>query len=292
MTPKSLKSAFTLLELSIVLVIISLLIGGTLVGRDLIIAADIRKTISQKEEFDTAANTFKVKYNCLPGDCANSHNFGLGSGVTHHFYTSGRGNGDGVVCNPQTPHTNISGYNMSGSTECINFWHHLYTSELLKYNLAGLSDLSICFVPGFHSPIPPIAKPYNVGIIGCGSTTSPLRGGWGVLDTQAISSIPVGRPGLVYNPVPFIGRSYIILANASYNGSTPNVISANDMSAIDLKIDDGLPLTGKVFAISLNMYSAPTPANLTTFAMPYTTNVYPPSNTSSATMNFVMKAGF
>ena len=38
---------FTLIELSIVLVIIGLIIGGVLVGRDMIHAAQIRATISQ-----------------------------------------------------------------------------------------------------------------------------------------------------------------------------------------------------------------------------------------------------
>ena len=59
---------FTLIEISIVLVIIGLIIGGVLVGRDLINAAAIRAQISQIEKYNTAVNTFKVKFNALPGD--------------------------------------------------------------------------------------------------------------------------------------------------------------------------------------------------------------------------------
>lgn len=59
---------FTLIELSIVLVIIGLVIGGVLVGRTLITSAEIRGTISQIEKFDTATNTFRLKYGYLPGD--------------------------------------------------------------------------------------------------------------------------------------------------------------------------------------------------------------------------------
>src|SRR5688572_15781543 len=40
------NSGFTLIELSIVLVIIGLLVGGVLVGRDLIMAAEIRSVVS------------------------------------------------------------------------------------------------------------------------------------------------------------------------------------------------------------------------------------------------------
>ena len=52
----SIKSGFTLVELSIVLVIIGLIIGGVVVGRDLIDAATIRAQISQIEKYNTAVN--------------------------------------------------------------------------------------------------------------------------------------------------------------------------------------------------------------------------------------------
>jgi prepilin-type N-terminal cleavage/methylation domain-containing protein len=45
----SIQSAFTLIELSIVLVIIGLIVGGVLTGRDLISAAETRATIAQIE---------------------------------------------------------------------------------------------------------------------------------------------------------------------------------------------------------------------------------------------------
>jgi len=44
------KSGFTLIELSIVLVIIGLIVGGILVGQDLIRAAELRKLYSEKEK--------------------------------------------------------------------------------------------------------------------------------------------------------------------------------------------------------------------------------------------------
>jgi len=65
----SLKSAFTLIELSIVIVIIGLLAGGVLVGKDLIAYAEMRRFISDYQEYESAYNTFKLKYNCIPGDC-------------------------------------------------------------------------------------------------------------------------------------------------------------------------------------------------------------------------------
>jgi hypothetical protein len=68
-------AAFTLVELSIVIVIIGLITGSILVGRDLIRAAEIRSVASDREKIITAVNTFKNKYNCMPGACPNATDF-------------------------------------------------------------------------------------------------------------------------------------------------------------------------------------------------------------------------
>lgn len=89
------KKAFTLIELSIVLVVIGLLAGGVLVGRDLVQAAKIRLGISEVEQIRTGINTFKLKYNCLPGDCKNATLF-LGQGLCNgNTESTGTCNGNG-----------------------------------------------------------------------------------------------------------------------------------------------------------------------------------------------------
>src|SRR4051812_26321723 len=72
------KSGFTLIELSIVLVIIGLITGGILVGKDLIQAAQIRATSSQVTKYSAAVNTFRIKYNALTGDIAEPNATGFG----------------------------------------------------------------------------------------------------------------------------------------------------------------------------------------------------------------------
>ena len=90
-----LKAAFTLVEIAILLVIIGLIVGGIMVGADLIRVAPIRKQIRQMEDVETQINAFQVKYGCLPGDCPF---------VTTYFstpdvngYTIANGDGNGMI---------------------------------------------------------------------------------------------------------------------------------------------------------------------------------------------------
>lgn len=62
------RHGFTLVELSIALIIIGLVVGGIFVGRDLIKAATIRANLSQIERIKLATTTFKLRYQQLPGD--------------------------------------------------------------------------------------------------------------------------------------------------------------------------------------------------------------------------------
>ena len=87
------KAAFTLIELSIVLVIIGLIVGGILVGQNLIHNSEVKSQIKQIQEYEVAFNTFALKYNCLPGDCANAQNF---FGTTDAFGNP-INNGNGLI---------------------------------------------------------------------------------------------------------------------------------------------------------------------------------------------------
>jgi len=62
------KKGFTLVELSIVLVIVGILIGGILVGQTLIDSSKITAQVAQFQQFDAAVNAFRSKYKYLPGD--------------------------------------------------------------------------------------------------------------------------------------------------------------------------------------------------------------------------------
>lgn len=125
------QTGFTLIELSIVLIIIGLISGGILVGSMLISTAQVRRDVTRKEELDTAVFAFMGKYNCLPGDCANATALG--------FDVNGDGNGlvEGV---PST-------------AEMLNFWNHLSKSQMAPGNYPSTLSLGVgSAIPGQHTP--------------------------------------------------------------------------------------------------------------------------------------------
>lgn len=62
------EAGFTLIELSIVLVIIGLLIGGILKGQELINSTRVKTQMAQVDGVRAAMNSFQDKYMALPGD--------------------------------------------------------------------------------------------------------------------------------------------------------------------------------------------------------------------------------
>lgn len=128
---------FTLIELSIVLMIIGLLVGAGLVGYDMVKAAELRSVLRQVEETKAAVKTFRLKYNCLPGDCKNAT----------FFFGVAAGNGNDTTCYQTIQTTKATcngngdksiGLQLSGSpSENYLFWKHLGSAELIEGNFTG-----------------------------------------------------------------------------------------------------------------------------------------------------------
>lgn len=122
------KSGFTLVELSIVLVIIGLLIGGILVAQSLIESVGIQSFVRQVQQIDAAVINFESKYRDLPGD-------------SKLFDTAG--DGDGKI--------EASGSNRH-DLEVANFWRHLSQDGFLPDNVVYDNDASTGVVPGVEIP--------------------------------------------------------------------------------------------------------------------------------------------
>ena len=232
------KSGFTLIELSIVLVIIGLIIGGVLVGRDLIDAAAIRAQISQLEKYNTAVNTFRVKYGYLPGDIPNptASQFGFAAG---QYAGEGDGNGylEGVFGN--APAANYGLVETAGET--VMFWVDLSMAGLIE---GGFNTANPTTPPGSDITGASINLYLPQAKIGRGN----------YVYVYSSIYIPTGNTDLGIN---YFGLSAAtnLAASTGFSllQSNPN-LSVAEAYNIDRKIDDGLPQSGRVMAWYLNSW--------------------------------------
>ncbi|MFZ4124754.1 MAG: type II secretion system protein [Rickettsiales bacterium] len=214
------QKGFTLVELAIVLVIIGLIVGGVLVGQDLIKAATVRSTLSDIEKYNGAATTFRNKYAGLPGDLlsSNATQFGLLTG-TGRDGTAGRGDGNGLIEGCAAAAT-------AAGCETALFWVDLSTAALIPQNLSTY-DATATAVPNITSI----------------ATMS------GYFPTQKV------RQGTFAYVYPVSGRNFFILSTITTAGGagavTPGAgLTTGESRSIDEKLDDALPATGVVQAVS------------------------------------------
>jgi prepilin-type N-terminal cleavage/methylation domain-containing protein len=131
---------FSLVELSIVLVILGLLAGGILSGQSLIRAAELRAVPTEFQRHSAAALTFRDKYMALPGDMANAQRFW--SAATHCPGTNAQGGTTKATCNGDGDGI-IEAQGTVGATvvsnELFRFWQHLANAGLVEGSYSGVT---------------------------------------------------------------------------------------------------------------------------------------------------------
>lgn len=180
--------AFTLVEMAIVIVIIGLIVGGILVGTDLVRVGEARKIMRQMDSYSTAVNTFRLKYNCLPGDCAQASAYGVGN--------NGNGNGgigltgnNGLVDGSTTDLTFAAGtagspphiYHYFG--EFSQFWVQLATAGMIEGSYTNSPWATLSAAMDLYFPKDALGKAYMVAFTWNGSTY--IRTGITGTDSQA-----------------------------------------------------------------------------------------------------------
>lgn len=226
------KHGFTLIELSIVLVIIGLIIGGIVTGQSLIHSSNINNFISQKQQTDLAVNAFKLRYNSLPGDMHVSKTalFGLFTftGVKAGGYGYGDGNGQ-VNDRVYVP----SAFD-DGAGEALVFWRHLTEAELIpgSYGMNAANPLNT----SNGSVTSNVTNEADVGLY---IPKTKLYGTHMAVDDNTFEYT-------TYN----IGNVLSIDTTLYITGSSPDLggVTQTDAFLIDTKLDDALPDTGIVFS--------------------------------------------
>lgn len=205
------KRGFTLIELSVVIVIIGLIVAGIVAGQSLVEQAKFRSMISEINGYKSTINAFMLKYDAVPGDMDNATD-----------YFSGVVNGDG------------NGRIAGTFLENRYAWTHIHGAELGPY-YAGAGSGPVVGVGGLTPTTP----------FGGDTSFTLFVHSW--YFTQAGIHNNLSYPTTEGYKKLFIRVSeYESLDANQYGGE---FLSASDAFKLDTKYDDGVANTGKIITI-------------------------------------------
>lgn len=221
------RNAFSLIELSVVLVILGLLTGGILAGQSLVAAAKLRSVTTELAAFQTATHSFEDKYFGLPGDLMDATAYWGAAHATLAtcFTTVGtapetcNGNGDGIIVHDAgAADTRSEGY---------MFWQHLSNAGMIEGAFNGMSGDG-----GGEDNVELVNVP-----------KSKYRGGGWNIDDGNPTAGDSERYALNY------GKHVLEFGGKQNNGDNDlALLTPEEAWEIDSKIDDGRPGLGKVIA--------------------------------------------
>lgn len=230
------KSGYTLIELAIVIVIISLILGGLFSSALIIKQAHLRSVINDFQSYKTAYQTFILTYKALPGDISYATKiFDSYSCATTADLCNG--NGDGVITR-----------STDDTDEVKAAMKHLELAGLINGNLSqvtpgGTMSDDSKLIPGLNMP------------------KSRMEGGGYMIINQYL---PISTPGTIdvsttlLSPFP-IDKNILYIGKMTGNfddSLVGGVMRGVDAYNIDIKLDDGVYATGSVR--SLNGYQQTT----------------------------------
>ncbi len=243
------KSGFSLIELSIVLIIIGLLIAGITGGASLIKSSELRTIMSEARAYAVSVNAFYTQFNAYPGDYGTSV-----GGVS-----TALGDADGTI-------EYYSSATPSGGTksEGAAAWIHLRYSGIIDNLPASISLIDVSSAaPTFGSS----------STSGANAPISKVKSAGWHFDYRTITEGSVNAAAnqnvLVYTGTGVITTS-ASASNTLVNGSNliAGALIGSDALSIDAKLDDGYANSGKIRGVGVNSngsscYSASTSANVT-----------------------------
>lgn len=216
---------FTLIELSIVLVIIGLIVGGIVVGQHLVNSFKVMRITSEYQQYASITNTFRIKFNALPGDMSNAQSiFGSTACSNNGASNLCNGNGDGTI--------ELAGTIYSG--ESPRFWQHLGASGLLNASYDGGGTSGYC----------------DTLTTSCPTSAYHQNAYWGIATNVTSNSYFVMDANTTYF---MLARNFDGQTSVGFRFfGVASTIRPIDAFNVDIKLDDGNPFTGKVRAGNYN----------------------------------------
>lgn len=225
---KTSNQGFTLVELSIVIIIIGFIIAGIAAGTSLIEQARLNSVVTDLRSNQVAYFTFISKYNAVPGDMDSASTYWPTTCATTSSYCNGDGNGRIYTSDSATTRN-----------EERLLWKHL--------SLAGLISLGANVIP--DDAITPYSQSYPVSKI--------AEGGYYVVTNAAYDDTAVMfNTWLDYRRT---SQSIIYIAKANSVGfsyiSKPRdgVMTPSQAFAIDQKLDDATTSNGDLIGASTGL---------------------------------------
>lgn len=136
MWPRRIRGV-TLLECAVVVVIVALLTGVVMVGRNMTDAARVRAQVSQYERISTAVGAFRLKYASLPGDLPASVAARLG--YVARSGTPGHGDGNWHMGSCEETCGGVCPI-MPLGCEVVLFWSDLERAQVLNASFPRAVD--------------------------------------------------------------------------------------------------------------------------------------------------------
>jgi prepilin-type N-terminal cleavage/methylation domain-containing protein len=135
------RAGFTLLEISIVLLIIGFIIGGIMTGKGLIRSSELASVTSDIQRYRSAFASFELKYHFPPGDLPTAYDYWPNAGCTNALANLGmpgcNGNGDGFI---------------DPTAEGFRAWQQLALSGIIPGRFTGAAPLSGVLLLNEHVP--------------------------------------------------------------------------------------------------------------------------------------------
>ena len=219
------KQGFSLVELSIVLVILGLLTGGILGGQSLMRAAELRTITQELSKYQIAINTFQDEYMGLPGDIANATAYWGAAHATPATCLTTTGSGS-ETCNGNKNSIIERAGNPDEYGEMFTFWQHLANAGLIEGQYNGIAG----------------SGNDQHAIIGTNTPSGRLSNtGWSVRTFNNF-------PGDAFWFAGDYGHTFTIGTVWPNSFTWGKVLTPGEQWNIDKKIDDGKPGQGHIFA--------------------------------------------
>lgn len=227
------RAGFSLVELTIVIAIIGLLIGGIVAGRSMIRQGEMNRTASQVIKYAAATDQFRSQYKAWPGDMVNASNvWGAADGddgtdASGAVCSTIDSTGSAATCNGNGDQIVGTAGGVTATNEYFRFWQHLANAGLVEGRFSGKA--------------------------GSGGTVHCIAGNDIGANRVNVPAAPFPKSGHFVRYLSTSSAYFNLSGNAmvtgrmATNASTSNpIFTPQEAKSIDEKIDDGMPGMGRM----------------------------------------------